>query len=82
MAVDGGDENLQAYGYAGALHDRKESLQDEMARQMQQMALQQQLLQQQLTLVAGNSSIESSNYTAAQNAAGPPASAKEKGNPS
>ena len=53
MAVDGDDDTLQTYGYAGALQERRESLQDEMSRQMQSMALQQQLLQQQLGMVAG-----------------------------
>merc|ERR1712224_23604 len=53
MAVDGSDETLQAYGYSGALEDRKQSLQRDMQRQMQQMAFQQQLLQQQLSFIAG-----------------------------
>ena len=53
MAVDGSDETLQAYGYSGALQDRKQSLQEDMQRQMQQMAYQQQLLQQQLSFIAG-----------------------------
>lgn len=53
MAVDGDDETLQTYGYAGALKERKEALEDEMSQQMQQMALQQQMLQQQLATVAG-----------------------------
>jgi len=56
MAVDGDDETLQTYGYAGALKERKEALEDEMSQQMQQMALQQQMLQQQLAAVAGANS--------------------------
>ena len=56
MAVDGDDETLQTYGYAGALKERKEALEDEMSQQMQQMALQQQMLQQQLAAVAGMNS--------------------------
>merc|ERR1712037_263917 len=43
MAVDGDDETLQTYGYAGALKERKEALEDEM-------------LQQQLAAVAGANS--------------------------
>merc|ERR1711934_770265 len=51
MAVDGDDETLQTYGYAGALKERKEALEDEMSQQMQQL-----MLQQQLAAVAGANS--------------------------
>ena len=57
QAVDGSDETLQAYGYSGALKDRKESLQNDMSSQMQQMAYQQQLLQQQLAFMSGNNGV-------------------------
>lgn len=53
MAVNSADDPLQTYGYAGALTERKESLQQEMARQMEQVALQQNLLQKQLGVITG-----------------------------
>lgn len=72
MALDGGEDTLQTYGYAGTISGRQEALQSDINSQMAQMIHQQNVLQQQLALLGGG------NATAQASGVPPPKTAAKK----